>query len=99
MFFHESLQLLLHLANLSPKPLSLGALLGCFLFGLSERLLEGRHLICGPYNKQYDPVIIFLQSRLSIGTFFLYRVFLTFFFLELPFGKAELLLGPPEVLL
>ena len=57
MFFHESLKLLLHLADLSPKFLSLGALRGRFLFGLGQRLLEGRHLSCGPYNKQYTPVI------------------------------------------
>ena len=57
MFFHESLKLLLHLADPSPKFLSLGALRGRFLFGLGQRLLEGRHLSCGPYNKQYTPVI------------------------------------------
>ena len=33
MFFHESLKLLLHLADLSPKSVSLGALCGHFLFG------------------------------------------------------------------
>src|SRR3954471_24415851 len=84
MFFHESLQLLLHLADLNPKPFSLGALLGRFLFGLSQRLLQGCHLGCGPYNKQYNPVISSLQSSISIGTFFFFRVFLTFFLLELP---------------
>ena len=34
MFFHESLKLLLQLADLRPKFLSLGALRGRFLFGL-----------------------------------------------------------------
>src|SRR3954466_294781 len=33
-FFHESFQLLLHLAGLDPKPFSLDALLGRFLLGL-----------------------------------------------------------------
>src|SRR3954469_2389708 len=71
MIFHESLQLLLHLADLNPKPLSLNTLLGRFLFGLSQRLLQGCHLGCVPYNKQYNHVISFLQSSLSRGTFFL----------------------------
>ena len=57
MFFHESLKLLLHLADLRLKFLPLGALHGRFLLGLGQRLLEGRHLSCGPYNKQYTPVI------------------------------------------
>src|SRR3954465_5052990 len=61
-FFHESLQLLLHLAGLDPKPFSLGALLGRFLLGLSQRLLQGCHLGCGPYNKQYNPVISFCNQ-------------------------------------
>src|SRR3954468_15817537 len=57
MFFHESLKLLLHLADLGLKFLSLGALHGHSLFGLGHRLLEGRHLRRGPYNKQYNLVI------------------------------------------
>ena len=57
MFFHESLKLLLHLADPGLKFLSLGALRGRFLFDLRQRLLEGRHLSRGPYNKQYNPVI------------------------------------------
>src|SRR3954467_2624599 len=55
--FHESLKLLLHLADLGLKFLSLGALRCRFLFGLGQRLLEGRHLTRGPYNKHYNPVI------------------------------------------
>ena len=57
MFFHESLKLLLHLADLGIKFLSLGALRGRSLLVLGQRLLEGRHLSRGPYNKQYNPVI------------------------------------------
>ena len=53
---HESVELLLHLADLSPKFLSLGALRGRFLFGLGQRLLEGRHLSCGPYNSRVNPI-------------------------------------------
>src|SRR3954466_5525016 len=49
MFFHESLKLLQHLANLGLKFPSLGALRGRSLFGLGQRLLEGRHLSRGPY--------------------------------------------------
>src|SRR4051812_11752046 len=45
-------------------------------------------------------ILLFLSAikPLYRHLFLFLRVFLTFFFLELPFGKAELLLGPPEVL-
>ena len=97
MFFHESLKLLLNLADLSPKSVSLGALRGCFLFGLRQRLLKGRHFSRGPYNKQYNPVTLFTIK--PFYRHFFCKVFLTFFLIELPLGKAELLLGPLEVLL
>src|SRR3954462_6954530 len=77
MFLHESLKLLLHLADLSPKSLSLGALHGHFLFGLGQRLLEGRHLSRGPYNKQYNPVIFF--AIMSFYRHFSVRYFLPSF--------------------
>ena len=57
MFLHENLKLLSHLADLRLKFLPLGALRGHFLLGLGQRLLEGRHLSCGPYNKQCTPVM------------------------------------------
>ena len=62
MFFHESLKLLLLLADLGLKFLSLGALRGRFLLGLRQRLLKGRHLRRGPYNKQYNPVTLFCNQ-------------------------------------
>ena len=97
MFFHKSLKLLLHLADLSPKAVSLGALRSRFLFGLRQRLLKGRHLSRGPYNKQYNPVTLFAIK--AFYRHFFCKVFLTFFLLEPLLGKAELLLGPLEVLL
>ena len=57
MFLHENLKLLPHLADLRLQFLPLVALRGRFLLGLGQRLLEGRHLSCGPYNKQCTPVI------------------------------------------
>ena len=42
------LELLLHLINPSLLFLALGALLGRFVFGLGQRLLQGRHFGCGP---------------------------------------------------
>ena len=57
MFFQESLKRSPHLADLRLKFLPLGALRGRLLLGLGQRLLEGRHLSCGPYNKQCTPVI------------------------------------------
>ena len=47
-FFGESLELLLHLAYPGFLLFSLDALLGRFVFGLGQRLLQGRHLGCGP---------------------------------------------------
>ena len=95
MFFHESLELLLHLANSRLMFLPLGALRGRLLFGLGKRLLKGRHLSYGPYDTNSDPVIFCNYIFLNI----LHKVLLTFFFLELLFSKAELLLGPLEALL
>ena len=57
MFSHESLELLPHLANLGLIFLPLGMLRGRFLLGLGQCMLEGHHLSCGPYNKQYTPII------------------------------------------
>src|SRR3954465_11101246 len=57
MFFHESLELLPHLANPRLIFLPLGALRGCPLLGLGQRLLKGRHLRRGPYNSHVNPVI------------------------------------------
>src|SRR3954466_5062716 len=65
MFFHESLELLPHLANLGFIPLPLSALRGRSLLGLGQRLLKGRHLSCGPYNSHVNPVI-FLQLHFYI---------------------------------
>src|SRR3954466_4885143 len=77
MFFHESLELLPHLANLGFIPLPLRALRGRSLIGLGQRLLEGRHLSCGPYNNHVNPVI-FLQLHFHIF-FFSIRYFLPSF--------------------
>src|SRR3954462_2044039 len=71
MFFHESLELLPHLANLGFIPLPLGALRGRSLIGLGQRLLEGRHLGCGPYNNHVNPVI-FLRLHFYIFFFIWY---------------------------
>src|SRR3954462_13323694 len=95
MFFHESLKPLLHLADLRLKFLSLDALRGRSLLGLGQRLLEVSHFSCGPCNKQHNPVIFAIASFYI----FFYKVSLTFFLLNLPLGKAELLLGPLETLL
>ena len=88
---------MLHLADLSPKSISLGVLRCRFIFGLRQCLLKGRHFSRGPYNKQYNPVIFFAITPFYRHLFC--KVFLTFFLLEPPLGKAELLLGPLEVLL
>ena len=95
MFFHESLELLPYLANLSLILLPLGALRGRPLLGLDQRLLKGHHLRRGPYNSHDNPVIF------AIAPFYIYlnKVFLTFIVLELLLGTPELLLGPLEVLL
>ena len=58
---HESLELLLHLAHPRLMPFPLGALLGRFVFGLGWRLLQGRHLVRGPWQIYNNPVI--LQSH------------------------------------
>ena len=42
------LELLLNLADSGLLLLALGALLGCFVFGLGQRLLQGRHFGRGP---------------------------------------------------
>ena len=47
-FLDESLELLLHLAYSGLLLLSLDALLGRFVFGLGQRLLQGRHFGSGP---------------------------------------------------
>ena len=48
MLFGESLELLLHLAHSGFLLLPLNALLGRFVFGLGQRLLQGRHFGRGP---------------------------------------------------
>ena len=48
-FFAEVLELLLHLINPSLLFLMLGALLGRLVFGLGQRLLQGRLFNRGPY--------------------------------------------------
>ena len=48
-FFDEILELLLNLVDTSLLLLALDALLGCFFFGLGQRLLKGRHFGRGPY--------------------------------------------------
>src|SRR3954464_3083688 len=68
MFLHENLELLPHLANLRLIFLPLGALRGRSLLSLGQRLLEGRHLSCGPYNSHVNPVI-FLQLQFYIFVF------------------------------
>ena len=47
-FLDEILELLLNLANSGLMLLALGALLGRFVFGLGQRLLQGRHFGRGP---------------------------------------------------
>ena len=47
-FFGESLELLLHLTHLGFLLLPLDALLGRSVFGLGQRLLQGRHFCRGP---------------------------------------------------
>ena len=47
-FLDESLELLLNLAYSGLLFLSLDALLGRFVFGLGQRLLQGRHFVRGP---------------------------------------------------
>ena len=91
---HESLELLLHLAHPCLLFFPLGALLGRFVLGLGQCLLQGRHFGRGPWHIHDDPVS-------SQPHFLLYidKVLLTFVLLELPLGKAELFLGPLEVLL
>ena len=64
---HESLELLLHLAHPSLMPFPLGALLGRFVLGLGQCLLQGRHFGRGPWQIHDDPVI--LQSY----SFYTYR--------------------------
>ena len=46
--FGESLELLLHLAYSGFLLLSFNAFFGCFVFGLGQRLPQGRHLGRGP---------------------------------------------------
>ena len=48
-FFDEILELLLDLVEPGLLLLALGALLGRFVFGLSQHLLQGRHFGRGPY--------------------------------------------------
>ena len=47
-FLDDVLELLLHLADSGLLLLSLDALLGRFVFGLGQRLLQGRHFGRGP---------------------------------------------------
>ena len=92
---HESLELLLHLAHPCLLFFPLSALLGRFVFGLGQRLLQSRHFNRGPWHIHDDPII--LQPHLLY--IYIDMVLLTFVLLELPLGKAELFLGPLEVLL
>ena len=57
-FFHESVELLLHLRHPRLLLFSLGALHGRIVFGLGQRFLQGCHLGCGPYNIHVGPLII-----------------------------------------
>mgnify|MGYP005830086749 CR=1 FL=1 len=57
-FFGESLELLLHVAYPGFLLLSLDALLGRFVFGLRQRLLQGRHFGRGPWQIHDDPIIL-----------------------------------------
>ena len=68
-FFHESLELLPHLRHPRLLLLSLGALQGRTLFGLRNRLFQGRHLGRGSCNINVGPVII-MQPSISI---YIYR--------------------------
>ena len=54
---HESLELLLHLAHPCLLLFLLGALLGRFVFGLGQRLLQGHHFGRRPWHIHDDPVI------------------------------------------
>ena len=65
-FFHESLELFLHL--LHPRLLlpSLRALCGRSVFGLGQRLLKGCHLGRGPYNSTL--ILSFFATTSSLYT-------------------------------
>ena len=65
--FHESLELLLHLAHPCLLLFPLGALLGRLVFGLGQRLLQGRHLGRGPWQIYDDPVIFAISFFLYIS--------------------------------
>ena len=94
MFFHESLELLPHLANLRLMLLPLGALHGRPLFVLGQRLLKGRHLSGGPYNSRVNPVTF------CNCTFYVFQYGISY--LPSPRAAAWLgraLLGPLEDLL
>ena len=93
-FLHESLELLLHLAHPCLLFLPLSELLGRFVFGLGQRLLQVRHFGRGPWHIHDYPIIS--QPHFL---FYIDKVLLTFVLLELPLGKAKLFLGPLEVLL
>ena len=62
MFFHEILELLLHLRHPRLLLLSLGALRGRIAFGLRHRLLQGRHLVRSPWSTHVIPVIFCNQN-------------------------------------
>src|SRR4051812_2332710 len=71
MFFHESLKLLPHLANLRLILLPLDALRGRPLLGLGQRLLKGCHLRRGPYNSHVSPVTFCNCTFLYLRRYFL----------------------------
>ena len=57
-FLGKSLELLLHLAHSGFLLLPLNALLGRFVFGLRQRLLQGRHFGRGPWKIHDDPITL-----------------------------------------
>ena len=98
MFFHEILELLLYLRHPRLLLLSLGALRGRITFGRGHRLLQGRHLVRGPWSTHVILVIPLATKSFSVRYNF-NKVLLTFLVLELLLGTAELALGPLEALL
>ena len=70
-FFDEILELLLNLIDTGLLLLALNVLLGRFIFGLGQRLLQGRHLGRGPWQIHDDHITLqpnfFLMYRQGIA--------------------------------
>ena len=73
-------------------------LCGRITFGRGHRLLQGRHLVHGPWSTHVILVIPLATKSFPVRYNF-NKVLLTFLVLELLLGTAELTLGPLEALL